>query len=91
MLEIVELAKRIIQEQELVIGPLAWREAKKVKGLEIANGQNVVIRGESREVLADLVAQYEELFGPASREVCREAVRSLVSEFPANQIPSVLK
>ena len=91
MVESAELAKRIIQEQELVIGPLAWREAKKVKGLEIGDRKQIVMRGDSKEVLADLVAQYEELFGPASREVCREAVRNLVSDFPASVVPAVLK
>jgi len=91
MADSVELAKRIIEEQEAVIGPLAWREAKKVKGLEVVGDRKVILRGASREVLGDLVAQYEDLFGPASREVCREAVKSLLPTVSLSDVPDVLR
>ena len=32
-----QIAKRIIKEQELVIGPLAWEEARKVQGLQVVD------------------------------------------------------
>ena len=87
----VALAKRIIEEQELVIGPLAWREAKKVSGLQIGDNHSVKMDGESRTVLDELVKQYEDLFGPASVEVCRQAVRSLLPQVPSTDVPEVLK
>ena len=31
------IAIRMIKEQELVIGPLAWTEARKVQGLQVVN------------------------------------------------------
>lgn len=37
------------------------------------------------------IAQYEKLFGIASREVCRDAVRPLLSQAPEEEIPAVLK
>ncbi len=91
MVSAVELAKRIIKEQELVIGPLAWREAKKVRGLSVSGEGDVSLSAEAKKVLGDLVKQYEALFGPASREVCREAVKNMLPQVAAKDIPDVLK
>lgn len=82
---------KIIQEQELVIGPLAWREAKKVSGLRIGADHAVRMEGDSRTVLTGLVRQYEGLFGPASVQVCRDAVRTMLPKFAAADVPDVLK
>ncbi len=87
----VDLAKRIIEEQELVIGPLAWREAKKVPGLKIGDNHSLKLDGKARAILDELVKQYEGLFGPASVEVCRQAVRGLLPEVAASDVPEVLK
>lgn len=87
-----QIAVKIIEEQELIIGPVAWEQAGKVSGLRIdAVNHQVSIEGNAKEVLENLVAQYEQLFGPASREVCRDAVRPLLSQIPDEEIPAVLK
>lgn len=87
-----QLADKIIHEQELIVGPLAWDEAKKVSGLRVdIVAHQVNVEGNPKEVLEKLVAQYERLFGLASREVCRDAVRPLLSQVPDEEIPSVLK
>ncbi len=87
-----ELIERIIREQELIIGPMAWDEADKVTGLRVdIGGHHVQMEGNTKEVLERLVAQYEKLFGLASREVCRDAVRPLLSQLSPDQIPEVLK
>ena len=87
-----QLADKIIQEQELIIGPVAWEEAEKVTGLRIDIVKHEAsIEGNTKEVLERLVAQYEKLFGAASREVCRDAVRPLLSQVPEGEIPAVLK
>ncbi len=86
------LADKIIQEQALIIGPIAWEQAEKVTGLRInIKSKEVDIEGDARDVLERLVAQYEKLFGVASREVCRDAVRPLLAEVPEGDIPEVLK
>ncbi len=90
MVQIQQLAERIISEQELVIGPLAWREAKKVHGLTYDHGK-VSMSGDSKKVLSDLVRRYEGLFGPASLDVCREAVKTLVASVPASEVPEMLR
>ncbi|MEI6659932.1 MAG: hypothetical protein WCK91_00735 [bacterium] len=83
----------IIKEQELIIGPVAWDEAKKVPGFHVidqAKGE-VSFDGDGKEVLARLIDQYALLFGKASNEVCKEAVQSLLSKLTPEQIPASLK
>lgn len=87
-----QLADKIIHEQETIIGPVAWEQAQKVSGLRIDIIKHEIdIEGNSKDVLERLVAQYEKLFGAASREVCRDAVRPLLSQVPQDEIPAVLK
>ena len=87
-----QLASNIIEGQALIIGPVAWEEASKVTGLRIDIGKREVqIEGNPKAALESLVAQYEKLFGLASREVCRDAVRPLLSQIPQDEIPAVLK
>ena len=83
----------IIKEQELVIGPLAWEEAKKVSGLTVVNQEagEVSFQGDGKEILSRLVAQYSRLFGKVSEQVCKEAAQSLLVELPPDQIPDTLK
>ena len=84
-----EVAAKIIHEQELVIGPLAWSEAGKVQGLTIDSGKKEVTisNGDPKTAVDRLVAQYERLFGKASQEVCREAVASLIVSLPRAEVP----
>lgn len=92
MITTEQVVDRIIKEQEYIIGPVAWEEASKVTGLRIdIQAHTVNIDGNSREVLEKLVAQYERLFGTASREVCRDAVRPLLSQVSLDEVPAVLK
>ncbi len=87
-----QIAIRIIKEQELVIGPLAWDEARKVRGLQVVNENELTLmNGDPKSVIDRLIAQYERLFGRASHEVCREAVQDLIAEMPPEEIPSSLK
>lgn len=87
-----QIPLRIIKEQELIIGPLAWSEAQKVSGLTIDQSHTrATLAGEEKEVINRLVGQYERLFGRASHEVCKEAVQDLIAEMTPEEIPSSLK
>lgn len=88
-----QLASKIIKEQELIIGPIAWDEAGKISGLHVINIKEgeVTIEGDEKEVLTKLVAQYGRLFGRASIEVCKEAVSDLVHQVPAENLPESLR
>lgn len=89
---ILKIPIRIIKEQELVIGPLAWDEARKVTGLTVDQiHDSVSFSGDSKDVINRLVAQYERLFGKASHEVCRDAVQDIIKELKPEEIPSSLK
>jgi hypothetical protein len=85
-----QLAEKIIKEQEAIIGPVAYEQAKKVEGLEVTDSGKVTINGKAKEVLTQLVKQYEKLFGRTSVEVCREAVKSIISKAPKDEVPQIL-
>lgn len=85
-----QIAFRIIREQELIIGPLAWLEARKVSGISVEQN-SISIGGDGKSVIDRLVAQYERLFGKASREVCRQAAAPLLSELNPGEVPASLK
>lgn len=90
-----KIAEKIIEEQELVIGPLAWTEAGKVQGLQVNRTRREAILGngdrDPKETVNRLVGQYERLFGRASHEVCREAVSGMLSNLQPSEIPSSLR
>ena len=88
-----QISVRIIKEQELIIGPVAWEEARKVPGLKVLDqlkGQ-VSFQGDAKEGVNRLVTQYSRLFGQASTEACKEAVQDLLVELPQDQVPASLK
>lgn len=86
------IATSIIKEQELVIGPLAWNEAQKVPGISIDAGHVAATVGEHPQLAIDmLIAQYERLFGRASREVCKEAAAPFIPQLAVAEIPSSLR
>jgi hypothetical protein len=82
----------IIQRQAQIIGPIAWDEAMKVPGLtaDIKNN-NLSIEGDPKDVLEKLVGKYEELFGNASLQICKDVARKFISQLPSEQVPEVLK
>ena len=88
-----KISIRIIKEQELIIGPVAWEEARKVSGFHIVDQkkEEVTFDGDAKEVLNRLVAQYARLFGKASNEVCKEAVQDLIADMPKADVPSSLQ
>jgi hypothetical protein len=85
-----EITLKIIQEQESIIGPIAWQEARKVQGMVVADQAKkmVSVRTENPGGVIDaLVAQYEHLFGRASREASKDAVASMLADLDPSQIP----
>ena len=89
---ILNIPIRIIKEQELVIGPLAWDEARKVSGLMVDQEHNLAsFAGDGKDVINRLVAQYERIFGPASHAVCHDAVQDIIAEMKPEEVPESLK
>ncbi len=86
-----QIATGIIKEQALIIGPLAWVEARKVKGLEVIDKQAIVVATDKKSAIDNLVTQYQRLFGLVSKEVCRKAVKNLITKLTESDIPITLK
>ena len=88
-----QISIRIIKEQELIIGPVAWDEARKVQGFHVIDSSKgeVSFDGDAKNVLNKLVAQYERIFGKASHAVCHDAVQDLIAKMPADEVPESLK
>ncbi len=87
------IASRIIKQQIIIIGPLAWDEARKVTGLQIIDQKKglILLEGNPKEVVNSLVGQYSRLFGKISIEACKEAAHELIGELKPDEIPERLK
>lgn len=83
------IAQAIVKQQESVVGPLAWTEAQKVSGILVKN-KEIQISGDGKKVIEKLVFQFENLFGQASVEVCKDAVRPFKEKLKSVEIPSIL-
>ncbi len=87
-----QMAAKIIKEQESIIGPVALEQAKKVPGLEVDWAKHEVkIKGNEPATIEKLVEQYQHLFGQTSVEVCKDAVKGLRSDVPADKMPPLLR
>lgn len=87
-----QIAEKIIEQQEAVIGPLAVEQAKRVKRLKINWPQHEVdVSGDPQQAIDELVNQYKELFGQLAVETCKDAVSRFVSKLPAGQVPKSLQ
>ena len=82
----------IISEQENVIGPLAVEQAKKIEGLQVNwHSKEITHKGDEKQIIERLVEKYQKIFGQVSVEVCRHAVRKLISQLPPEQQPALLR
>lgn len=87
-----QIAEKIIKEQESIIGPIALEQAQKVPGLNVDNQKNqITIDGNKTDILEKLVERYQGLFGQASVQACREAVKGLLTQVPKDQVPALLR
>jgi hypothetical protein len=82
----------IIHEQELIVGKtVALWQAKKVPTLQIQEPRQITLNGDPKDALANLVLQYSELFGQASVEVCKDAIKKASIEFTVEELPEILR
>ncbi len=87
-----QIAEKIIEQQEAIIGPVAVEQAKRVKELKIDwPKHDVDITGNPQNAIDKLVAQYKELFGQIAVETCKEAAARYLAQLPAGQQPESLK
>ncbi len=87
-----QAATKIIKQQQGIIGPLAIEQARRVAGISVdSHSHEVSLTGDKSAILQHLVEQYRKLFGQTSVEVCKDAIRPLLSKLPSQEIPALLK
>lgn len=91
---VTNMVREIIAHQAMIIGPLAIEQANKVSGLKVSDGEkiNIEIKGnDPGTVVTGLVRKYEELFGQASVEVCKDAIKEIKPPIPSDDLPDILR
>jgi hypothetical protein len=88
-----QIAKKIIENQETIIGPVAIEQAEQVPELRINWPQHheVVVRGDGVRAVDKLVERYKRLFGQVSVEVSKEAVHGMLAHMQPEQLPHTLR
>lgn len=85
-----EMVIKIIAVQEAIIGPLAVEQAKSVSGLTVIYSGKVVIEGDGKQVVENLIEAYRDLFGISSVEVSKDAVINLAHMLQKDELPELL-
>lgn len=95
MKDIDVIVQSIISHQREVLGPLAIEQASGITGLEVDASGKVKISlkasDNSKNLLQSLVKKYEKLFGQASVEVCRDAIREAGVQVEESELPEILR
>lgn len=87
-----QIAVKIIQGQEAIIGPVAVEQAQQVSNLSVDwSAHTVTISGDETKALEGLIQKYKDLFGHISVEVSKQAAGSLMSKLPADKLPESLR
>lgn len=87
-----QIAQKIIEQQESIIGPVAVERAKLVAELDIDWARHTVgVGGNPQDTINKLVEQYKELFGQIAVESCKQAVGQYMSQLSFEQQPNSLK
>lgn len=87
-----QIAEKIIEQQEAIIGPVALSRAQAVTQLKINwPKHDVSISGNPQLAIDSLVEQYEELFGQIAVESSKEAAAQYLAQLTPEQLPLSLK
>jgi hypothetical protein len=87
-----QMAVKIIESQEAIIGPVALEQASHVPHLHLDwEHHEAQLDGDESEVINNLIFVFQELFGQISVEVSKEAVARLVGQLGPGQLPKALK
>jgi hypothetical protein len=88
-----KILSRIIQEQEMIVGSLAWEIAVSVKNLVVVDKQTyqISITGEPKNIINDIVARYQKVFGMLAIDVSKQAVFDVLADMSIEDIPASLQ
>lgn len=85
-----QLALKIITEEEKIIGTVAWDLAFGVEGLLVDTDYTLRLVGNKNKIVNNLIAQYEKIFGQSSRELAKDAFKTLSTIVDALVIEAVV-
>ena len=87
-----QIAEKIIEGQEAIIGPVAVEQAQQVKNMKVNWSEHTVtILSDGVKVIEDLVEVYKQLFGQISVEVSKESAAGVLSTLTGEQLPLSLR
>ena len=89
-----EICTQIVVEQREIIGSLAIDQANLVEGLVVNTANDAVtcrIEGDGIAIIDNLISRYQDFFGHAAVEVCREAASQLINKLHQTEIPVSLR
>jgi hypothetical protein len=86
------IVEKIIAQQEQIIGPVAMQQASLVEGIAIDDKtHSVTLTGNEKQIINELIGQYQELFGQIAVEVSKEAASKIAATLTPEQLPELLK
>jgi len=92
--DITTVVQAIIMSQREVMGPLALEQANTVSGILVDESGKVKITlkkdTSTKDLLKSLVKKYEQLFGQASIEVCKDAIKESGVTLDEKDVPEIL-
>ena len=92
--EITTIVQSIILSQQNVMGPLALEQANTVSGILVDESGKVKLtlkkEATTKDLLQKLVEKYEQLFGQASIEVCKDAIKESGVKLDQSELPDIL-
>ncbi|MBC7460118.1 MAG: hypothetical protein H7287_02015 [Thermoleophilia bacterium] len=83
------VAERIVQSQVRVVGPAAWKLARRVKHLDVAEGRQPRISpdADAGSVIDRLVREYSSITGDLGTRMCFMAAADILREHPELDVP----
>jgi hypothetical protein len=86
----VQVALRIVESQERVVGAAAWKLAKRVRHLNVSRDQRLEISpgADEGEVLDRLVGEFTSITGQLGARMCYMAAADLLRDHPELDVPA---
>lgn len=87
-----EILIRILEDKTRAFGELAIVKAKHIEGLKITeSGKIISIEGNPKEIIHNLLVQYEKIAGKSSTIFAKIAIHDIKSKYPDLDLPEELK